>query len=171
MRTPLKTQIVHVGRYCLSIWLCIVLGLAWVQQALSEPVKVPQAFDFEQDAEHARRVGVPLLVMVASETCSYCELLKREVIRPMIISRAYEDKILIRELMLESAAVVDFDGALIPADEFARRYKARLTPTVLLLGPDGTELVPRTVGISNIEFYGYYLDQSIEQASAALNPS
>ena len=149
----------------------VVLLVALAQRAHSDPVEVPQAFDFQQDAAQARLAGVPLLVIVASDSCSYCEILKREIIRPMIISRAYENKILIRELMLESAAVVDFDGSLITVDDFARRYKARLTPTVLLLGPDGTELVPRTVGISNIEFYGYYLDQSIEQALAVLNPS
>ena len=44
----------------------------------------------------------------------------------------------------------------------------RLAPTVVFLGPDGSELAERLVGYSSPDFYGAYLEQRIEQARSRL---
>ena len=54
-------------------------------------------------------------------------------------------------------------GAAAP-DELARRYGARLTPTVLFLDGRGRELTKPMIGINTVEFYGYYLDAAIDTA-------
>lgn len=44
----------------------------------------------------------------------------------------------------------------------------RLAPTVVFLGPDGSELAERLVGYQSSDFYGAYLDQRIAQARSRL---
>jgi hypothetical protein len=51
---------------------------------------------------------------------------------------------------------------------FARRYGAEVTPTSLFMDGQGRELADRIVGISNIEYYGFYLDKAIASASKAM---
>jgi len=76
---------------------------------------------------------------------------------------------LFRELSLDDGfAVVDFDGAEISGAKFARRYAADITPTLVFLDSSGKELAKKRVGISNIEYYGFYLGKSIKAATAAL---
>ena len=110
-----------------------------------------------------------LLVIVSRTDCGYCQVLKREFIRPMLISGNYTDKVLIRELLLDKdTSITDFDGTRTTASMIAQRYDEWLTPTVLFLSPSGDELTPRRRGINTVEYYGYYLDKAIDQARSAL---
>lgn len=143
-----------------------------VGEGVEQPVQVPslpQVSDLEADAQQARREGQVILLVVTRPGCNYCEVLKREVIGPMVRSGDYRDRTLIRELHLDTpGTVMDFQGRQVTVGQLAEQYDEWLTPTVLLLGPEGQELVPRIRGISNLEFYGYYLDQAIEEARGKL---
>ena len=67
-----------------------------------------------------------------------------------------------------SSNLQGFDGSMTtPADQTGA-WKARFTPTVLFLGPDGKELAERLVGIAVPDFYGEYLDERLRQARARL---
>ncbi len=130
----------------------------------AEPV-VTQAHDLAADSTLAQVTQRPLLIMVSSTECSYCALLKREVIKPMIASGQYHDRIIIRELLIDlDDPVIDFDGQARSASAIAADYAERLTPTLLFLDPKGEPLVERIRGISNLDFYGFYLDRAIDQA-------
>jgi hypothetical protein len=63
-----------------------------------------------------------------------------------------------------SGTVRDFDGKLITVDEFTDRYNISVTPTVVFLDGSGAQLAPKRVGLSTPDFYGGYLDQSIDLA-------
>ena len=43
-----------------------------------------------------------------------------------------------------------------------------MTPTLLFLDPDGTEIVPRIVGVNTVEMFGFYLDRAIDAARERL---
>ncbi len=125
--------------------------------------------DLSADAAAARAAALPILLAITREDCRYCALLKRDILVPMLRSGEYHDKVLIRELVIEpSMTVTGFDG--LPADSasVAETLEATLSPTVLLLAPDGRRLEPPIRGINNAEFYGYYLDQAIGRALTAL---
>ena len=80
---------------------------------------------------------------MAAEDCPYCHLIEEKVLRPMIMSREYDDKILLRKINIDdSRSFQDFDGNLITNREFAKRYKVNLTPTVLFLDHTGSEIAP-----------------------------
>lgn len=130
---------------------------------------VSEAEDLAALGDRARAARVPILLVVSQADCPYCELLKREVLRPMLVSGQYEGRVLIRELFIDSELPVrDFDGQAVSPDALARRYRARLTPTLLFLDHGGRELTERMIGINTLDFYGYYVDAAIGAARRRL---
>lgn len=112
----------------------------------------------------------PIVLMVSQFSCPYCETLRKAVINPMIKSGEFDDKAVIRELLVDPGEMlVDSDGSVIPAITFANRYIGELvTPTVLLLDAAGNQLLEPIVGISNLDFYGSYLESAIDDAHRQL---
>ena len=148
----------------LALWALLVAVDA---QAVSAGVS--QVENFAALGDRARNGHVPILLVVSQADCPYCELLKREILEPMLISGEYDGRVLIRELFIDSGLPVrDFDGQVVVPDELARRYRARLTPTVLFLDHHGREIGKRMIGINTVEFYGYYLDVAIDTARQRL---
>lgn len=88
----------------------------------------------------------------------------------MIISREYEDRAIIREVNIDAGTqVVNFEGRKVSPFSVANGYDALLTPTVLIVGPDGTELAKRLIGINNVDMYLWYLDRALEEGAAAVD--
>ena len=151
------------------IFASFLLLLSGSNIAIAQKPTVPLARNLQVDAQQARQQNLVLLLIVSQTSCGYCKLLKREIIRPMIISGDYTDKVIIRELLIdEYKKIIDFDGTKIRAAAIAKRYQEWITPTVLLLSPTGEELSKRIHGINSVDFYGYYLDQAIAEALAQL---
>ncbi len=117
------------------------------------------------DARLMETARFPMVIEMAAEDCTYCLLIEEEVLRPMILSGDYRNKILLRKVDIHMYdQILDFDGNKVSQRDFAQRYKVNLTPTVLFLDHKGNEVAPRMVGVPMIDFYGLYLDDSIERA-------
>ncbi|HEY5789606.1 MAG TPA: hypothetical protein VIX81_03225, partial [Gammaproteobacteria bacterium] len=76
----------------------------------------------------------------------------------------YRERALLVQLDINAGHLRDFSGQASSGQQLADRYRVEVTPTVLLLGPDGTELAPRLVGINSVDFYPAYLDAALEEA-------
>ncbi|MDO9226415.1 MAG: hypothetical protein Q8M09_00660 [Pseudomonadota bacterium] len=125
---------------------------------------VPYARDLQKDAEAARAVnGVVLLIFVGAH-CSYCETALNEFLIPMSGNADYRAKVVMRRV--ESSGfrdLKDFQGKKISHREFSGNQGARLTPTVMVFDPEGGRLAKPVVGLTTLDYYGYYLDQAIDQ--------
>ena len=131
--------------------------------------EVPRVDDLAAFGWQARRRRLPIVLLVSRSDCPYCAQLKDEVLNPMVKSREYDDRALLGELMLDAEEPLrGFNGEYEDRDEFASRHDTDLTPTLLFLAPDGTELAPRIRGINTVELFGYYLDRAIVSARARL---
>lgn len=129
---------------------------------------LPAASNFFEDAKKQSDSRMSI-VMVSQRGCSYCDLIHNDFLDPMHQGGRYKDRALFRELKIDSnSAIIDFNGQEITPKRFAKRYKASLTPTLLFLDQKGHALVPNMVGVNTPEFYGYYLDQSIDKAISIL---
>jgi len=127
------------------------------------------AESFVADARLSAKEHRPIVVFVSQTGCQFCEALRQNVLFPMMRSGQMQKQAVFREVSLdEGFAVEDFDGATIAGAKFAQRYAANVTPTMLFLDSGGKELTKKRVGISNIEYYGFYLGRSIKVATAAL---
>ncbi|MBI3776162.1 MAG: thioredoxin fold domain-containing protein [Gammaproteobacteria bacterium] len=147
--------------FCLSAVQAADLSAAWVT--------VPATQDLSADAALVNSQHLPLLLVFAQEHCDYCDKLDREVLNPNYGTGAYDGKVIVRHFMIDNFGTVnDFDGKRIEASALSHRFKVYVTPTLLLLDNHGRELVPRIVGIGNMDFFAAYLDQSIAAAHVKL---
>lgn len=130
-----------------------------------DALRVEQSRDINADARLAETHKLPILLAFTTDYCDYCEQLEEDFLKPMLISGHYQDRILIRKLIIGSNyRLMDFDGTATNTDQFASRYKVRLSPTLLFLDSQGNEVAERMIGINTPEFYGGYLDQAIDTA-------
>lgn len=150
---------------------CALLSLAIT--ALRADVEVPVASDLYADGRLAHEKQLPILLSFSAGSCHYCDLLEEEFLRPMLLSHEYDDRILIRKLVLDNGSrVIDFTGQKIDATRLSDRYRITVTPTMLFVDENGTELAERMVGINTPEMFGGYLDNCIDTAWLMLrNPA
>jgi thioredoxin-related protein len=103
---------------------------------------------------------------------THCELLRRNVLHPAIRIDELDKRIELREVSVSDGfTLADFEGSVVSGKEFAQRYGAYITPTVLFLDTAGNSLIEPLIGTGNIEFYSFYLDKKIEAATEALETS
>jgi len=143
----------------------------WIGAVTAGEVTVPQATDLRAEAERASALKVPLLLMFSAEHCPYCMRMEDEFLGPMIISGDYEDKVLIRKLELGGGTLRDFDGKTVTVDALAERYTVFVTPTLVFLDPAGHQLTDKMVGLTTPDFFGGYLDASIDTSLSRLGRS
>ncbi len=152
-------------RFLVAMFLLLLWGTARGSEEVPRAVTIPPLTDLAADLDAVRTTGRPLLLIFSAEHCFYCERLKESIIKPMLRSGDYDDRVIIRLIELDSyESITGADGKAIEPPELARRHDVRVTPTVLLLGPEGEELAPRQLGINNEDYYGAYLDDAIAQA-------
>lgn len=157
--------------------LCCKFRLFWAATLMAAaacafaagPPRVPVTHDLQADGQRSEQRSLPIMLVFTAPGCSYCKLLKRDFLKPMLRSGDYANKVLIREVKIEAGqSVVDFAGKSVSTSALAQRYHVRVTPTVLFLDGQGRELAKPMVGINSVDFYGSYLDQSIDVARSKL---
>ena len=136
-------------------------------------MRVPVAENLHQDGKQALARQLPILLAFSADDCSYCELLEEDFLQPMLLSGEYEDRIIIRKLILDNGSDVrDFNGQQTEATRLSDRYRVFVTPTILFVDGNGRELAERMVGINTPELFGGYLDACVETALAGIrNPA
>lgn len=112
-----------------------------------------------------------VLMLVSQPNCSYCVQITEEILRPMIISGNYATNTLFSEIEINTGkSIKDFAGNSVNATEFAQRYGAWATPTLLFLDQRGKQVAQKIIGINTPELYGFYVDKALRQGFTALNP-
>lgn len=156
-----------------ALAVCMLGAWAWASPlafANASPARVPQALDLASDGLLAQENGVPIMLVFTREECDFCELLKSAVVQPMILSGEYEDRAIIREVMIDKGPdLVDFEGRTVSPFSVANDFDALLTPTVVFVGPGGREVGKRLIGINNVDMYLWYLDKSLADGAAAIS--
>lgn len=150
--------------------------MAWLAAALALlPVwgmadsLLPEAADLAADGRTAAAHETPILIEIARRGCSYCEKVREDFLEPMVRSGDYRGRVIFRQLHVDAESpLVDFDGRRIAPRDFAQRYRATFTPTVLLLDAHGKLLAKPLIGLTTEDFYGAFLDQAIDEAVARM---
>ena len=77
--------------------------------------------------------------------------------------------ITLREIALdEDAPLSDFAGRRTNHRRFAAGEGARVTPTLIVYGPDGARLAEPIVGFRLADFYAEYVNRAIEEGLARI---
>lgn len=154
------------------VMLCLSLpGLAACVDESEKPARlIALADSFVTDAGVSTERELPIVIFVSQYGCRFCAVLRKQVLFPMIRAGELVDRVIFRELSLDAGfTVTDFNGNDIGGRNFADRYAAVVTPTLLFLDARGAEIADKIVGIGNIEFYSFYFNQALESARSELN--
>lgn len=139
--------------------------------AAAENALLKQAQDLQTLGETAQQKRIPILLMVSQEHCGFCELMKQEVLEPMLLSEEYADQVLMRELLIDPGErVINFAGRQQAADDFGDGYKVWVTPTLLFLDPQGREAAEPILGINTVDFLLFYIEDAIDSAKSTMEP-
>jgi len=149
-------------------FLALVVLLSAASGVQGDPVQVPTTADLQAVGQLAEQRGLPLLLVFTASHCSYCELLESAILRPMLISGDYDDRVIIRKIELDGVAVRDFQGKIVDAGDYATRRDVFVTPTMLFVDGDGVELAERLIGINTVEMFSGLVEAALEEASETL---
>lgn len=142
----------------LSIWILV----AHVAMADGLP-QLKETHDLHSLGEKANKKDLPILVMFSQTGCAYCVILEDHYLRPMLKSGDYSDKVIIRKVKIDGFDTLrNFDGGEIEASDFAGKYRAYVTPTMVFLDHNGNELTSRLMGVGTEGFFAAEIDQAID---------
>ncbi len=135
------------------------------------PVQVTAVLDLHSVSVESRKKNLPILLVFSASDCSFCELLENEILKPMILSGDYYDRVIIRKVVMDDDSTLrDFNGETISMEDFSDHYDIFVTPTMLFLDPAGLELSERLLGINTVEMFGGRVDRAIELSLEKLRP-
>jgi thioredoxin-related protein len=140
---------------------------------LSAPVSAESHISYTKDwlteSVEAQKTGVPIMMVFGSEYCAYCARLKAEVLEPGYKTGAWNGRVHIREIDIDSGGkVTDFDGEPVRSRIFVSRYDIYATPTVVMVDYEGTPISEPIVGFSDAKSYLQQLDSAIDAADLTL---
>lgn len=150
----------------------LTLPLLSVTACSAAGLQLPEITNLQQAAQSAAQSRIPLMLFVSAPDCHYCHQLERDALAPMLLGQRYTDKVILRRFNLAREQIIDFDGTPQDPMRIAGRYRAQLTPTLLFLSPDGQEIAPRILGVTDLHQYGGMIDARLDQALQTLgNPA
>jgi thioredoxin-related protein len=126
---------------------------------------LPVAKTLDANLKAALAREQPVIVLVSLDGCPFCKVVRENYLRSVL----QEDGITVVQVDMRKATLIkDFSGHATTHEQLIKSWGIKLAPTVLFFGKDGKEVVERLVGGSNSDFYGAYLQQRIEQATALI---
>ena len=132
--------------------------------AANGPDKLVHASNFQADAQTAAKRQVPIMVLFSTPNCPYCERVKREYLVPMHKDPAYRNRVIFREVTVDStAAITGFGGTRTTEGAFAAENKVFIVPTVMVFDTQGKPTSEAIVGLLIPDFYFGYLEAAIDE--------
>jgi len=146
-----------------------LLALTGTQSLFAAGVEIPPVNNLSETGRFSQQQGIPVIVFVSRDACPYCRTLRNAILGPMLAADKFEHSAILVEVSLDRVdPFTGFENRQMTARAFGQSYRAEITPTLLFLDSEGREIGKRIIGISNLEFYGHYLQKSIDEALLAV---
>lgn len=151
--------------YGYSFALGLILYSTSLVAASAEELSLKEETNFQNLRELMQQSNQVVLVAFVADYCGYCRQLEKDQLKPLLKAGHYKDHILIRTVDIANThTLLDFQGKPSSPSAFATQYHADITPTLVFLDKTGQEVAERLVGYNSPDFYGAYLERSIQQA-------
>ena len=157
-------------KFCIAYLLLSIQVIAHAnnQSNLQASPSVEVVEDLRVLKQQVDLLGQPVVLLMATEDCSYCNAIKDNYLLPMSLSDEFKSKVLIRQLYVDDYSYLrNMQGDIVGADQIGLQYRVDMVPTILFIDANGKELADRIVGVTNIDYFGSLLDARIEQARKA----
>ena len=132
---------------------------------------LPELGDMQALGAQAKEKELPIMLMFSAKWCEYCEVLKEQVIYPMMINGMYEGKVMyLRNVGVdEPDPIRDFQGKRYKNKAaWAFHLSADLTPTFLFVDGNGKEIAERIVGIPEVTLFAALIHSRVNDAYQAM---
>jgi len=141
-----------------------------VAQANSVKKEVQLVTDWQELSVKALEQNLPIVMLVEISSCRFCKTVRNEFLNPLSNSKRYKDKVIFSRISLDPGQkIISKDGNIIDTHSFCANYEALFTPTLVFMDGHGEQLTKNIVGISSNDYFGYYLEQAIENSIKALD--
>lgn len=125
--------------------------------------------DLRQEAQLIRTENQPLILFFSLPKCEYCKVVRENYLRPLLNGGVTDARPLIREIDITSnAPLKGFGGEPLTEAQFAKSYKVKVAPTVIMVDAAGTPLADRLVGSDMAGFYGAYFDNALAKSRESI---
>jgi thioredoxin-related protein len=132
-------------------------------------VNLPPAQDLHADARRSTEQRIPILLFFDLWDCPYCDRALHEFLVPMASGEEWRARAIYRQIEIDKTdALVDFNGDTTTHRAVAERFHIKVTPTIYVVDAHGQPLGKPLVGLMTPDFYGAYLEQAINDATAKL---
>lgn len=147
-----------------------ILACLWMPATLAvERGKLPMAHDLRKEAALAREKQIPILILFSAPGCGYCMRLREQVLIPTTFNAEYDDKVIMLEVESGNAEpLIDFDGHTITHADFVAKHRVGFSPTVKFFDAKGREVAEPIIGLVTVDYYGGFMDQGIDKATAKI---
>ncbi|NKB77147.1 MAG: thioredoxin fold domain-containing protein [Gammaproteobacteria bacterium] len=113
----------------------------------------------------AKDAGQPIILLIDQSDCPFCRRVESEFFAAIFAGGEFSERAIFGKVSIdEGETIVNKKGDQISTREFLSPYSSDFTPTVLFIDGEKNELVERMVGLMTPDYYGYYLEKSIEKA-------
>ena len=149
-------------RYITGCWLLLLLAAAHGSVLQSA----------NNLATESRQAGLDqkiYLLYISRPDCPYCARLEKDVLQPLLAGREFDHQLVLRELSMEQAQLIDFDGRPSSGQKLMAQYQVDGAPTLLFFDSQGNELSERLNGYFSTDYFWYYFIERIGQASLKLS--
>jgi thioredoxin-related protein len=141
-------------------WLLALMLAAFISPLAAQ--ELPLVSDLQKDGQESQARGLPIMVFFMSNSCPYCEEVRKLYLEPMYRDGEYRNKIIMRVINIDSGDYMrDFNGRRTDHISFADSQGANFTPVIKFYDSRGNELVQEMLGYSTPDFYQAYLEGSI----------
>lgn len=134
--------------------------------ASAKDTHLPRPRSLAESAQQAQSRGEPLVLLVSLPGCPYCELVRRNYLKPM----REQDKLPALQIDINDrkSPLTGFNGQATTAHALSRQWNVKVTPTVLFLDANGREVAERIEGVAVVDFFGSYLEERLKTARQAI---
>ena len=143
----------------------IVAGLCSLDALSASLREIPAAKSLQAEIFAAQKSASPLIVFVSLDNCPFCIIARENYLLPLMNEQSIS---VVQVNFRHLTSIVDARGNVLTQDQLIRGWGVKVAPTILFLGKEGREVVPRLTGGSTSDFYGTYLDERIRIAQAAI---
>ncbi len=133
-------------RFCVKLILVRPMKLLAILALTAPAADLTAAQGLDADGARSASARIPVVMLYSATWCSWCNAVKQEFFQHMPDDPAYRDRIILREVTIDSQSVmVDFDGRSVTHGR-------------------GRQLAAEMVGVATLDYYGWYLDRRIAES-------
>jgi thioredoxin-related protein len=149
-------------------WIAMLLAVGFLAgcDQKAQASLLPEMDNFHFVAQQAREKNIPIMIMFTAYHCEFCSQVDAAVLTPMIRGGLYDGYAMyMRKVSTDNSRQLVFSPSeTLSKFDFARMYRADITPTVIFVDWRGLPVAEPLVGSMDVQLYAAMIHQRLNVA-------